>query len=148
MVPAEKALGRARATALVSPGRPHSSKLWAPLSGKAGDKGAANAIVALSGPFHFRSDQVSATAVAGPHARLEGTGRFNGRGGYRFVIEARDGGGITGEAPDRLTVRITHRDGATGVEMVDFDSGAQSKARGDDTVDRSIVATGGISLRN
>ena len=49
--------------------------------------------------------------------RFEGTGRFNGRAGYRFQDEA--------QGSDRLHVRITHAD-AAGKEVVDYDNGASA----------------------
>jgi hypothetical protein len=101
----------------------------------------------LSGPFHFRSDQVSTAASSGQQARVEGTGLLNGRAGYRFALEAWDGG-KQGAGPDRLHVRVTHADAATGVEAVDYDNAAPAKARTALALDRTAVAEGGLRLRN
>jgi hypothetical protein len=97
---------------------------------------AAKAIVALQGPFAFRSDNVSA-ARNGTQVKLEGTGRYNGRAGYRFVVDALDGAQGTA---DRMRVRITHRD-AAGAEVVDYDSAGVQKA-GKATVARAGAADG------
>lgn len=95
--------------------------LWAPLA----KAGAARAGVMLTGPFAFRSEQVSSVSRDGAQVRLEGTGRYNGRPGYRFVVDGSDGG--TAQGADRMRVRISHRD-AAGAEVVDYDSGRQATA--------------------
>ena len=101
--------------------------LWAPTGqaqGQAQGKAqAAKAVVALQGPFAFRSDSVSA-ARNGTQVKLEGTGRYNGRAGYRFVVDALDS--AQGSA-DRMRVRISHRN-AAGAEVVDYDSAGVQKA--------------------
>jgi uncharacterized membrane protein len=123
--------------------------LWAPMtSGTPGKAAAGSAVVILSGPFYFRSDQVSTSASSGQQARIEGTGWLNGRAGYRFVLEAWDGGGKRDASPDRLRVRVTHTDAASGVEAVDYDNAAPAKARTAVAVDRTAVAEGGLRLRN
>jgi hypothetical protein len=61
----------------------------------------------------------------GAQVRLEGTGRYNGRAGHRFVIDAVDGGG---KAAGRLRVRISHRD-AAGAEVLDYDSAGLARNR-------------------
>ena len=116
-------------------GVPLRFALWAPL-GNSASGGSASVI--LSGPFHFRSDQVSTATAAGQQARVEGTGQLNGRRGYRFLLEAWDGGAKSGASPDRLRVRVTHADAATGAQVADFDNG---------TPDRTIVVEGKLSLR-
>ncbi len=126
--------------------------LWAPLGdGMPNRSGVGAAVVSLSGPFHFRSEQVTASA-SGRQARVEGTGRLNGRDGYRFVVEASGGGGKgggqTGAGPDRLRVRVTHVDAATGAEAVDYDNGARASANTAAAVDRTAVIAGGLTLRN
>lgn len=123
--------------------------LWAPLEPVAGDKASVgSAAVILSGPFQFRSDQVTASAAAGQQARVEGTGKLNGRAGYRFLLEAQDGGDTQSAAADRLRVRVTHVDAGTGVEVVDYDNGAATGARSPVAPDRTNIAEGGIRLRN
>ena len=120
--------------------------LWAPL-GKAGE-GAAAPGVLLSGPFHFRSDQVASASREGQLARVSGTGRFNGRAGYRYTIEAHNGGSQDGAA-DRLRVRITHVEAATDTEVVDYDNAAPATLRAATTaLDLSAVVDGGVTLRN
>lgn len=128
---------------------PLSFALWAPLGSSSGDKaGAGSPVVILSGPFQFRSDQVTASAAGGQQARVEGTGRLNGRSGYRFVLEAHDGGDTHIAGTDRLKVRVTHVDAVTGVEVVDYDNGAAVAARSAVSADRTVVADGGLRLRH
>nr|WP_315396822.1 hypothetical protein [uncultured Duganella sp.] len=102
--------------------------LWAPLGGAAA---AGVPALNLSGPFHFRADQMTASSAVDGRARVEGTGRLDGRSGYRFVLEATDGG--SGGA-DRLRVRITHADAATGADVLDYDNNA-------------TIADGSLTLR-
>jgi hypothetical protein len=108
--------------------------LWAPLAlgngngagaGASAAPAAARAGVSLAGPFGFNSEQVTAVTHKGGQVRLEGTGRYNGRAGYRFVVDASDGGAAQGA--DRMRVRISHRN-AAGAELVDYDSGARAGA--------------------
>ncbi|WP_312552691.1 hypothetical protein, partial [Massilia sp.] len=96
---------------------------WAPIGGQAGT-GADRATVEFQGPFTFASQKVVSVVREGRQVRLEGSGQFNGRAGYRFLVEAVDGGaqnaGSAGSG-DRLRVRIVHT-GAAGKEVVDYDS--------------------------
>lgn len=101
-----------------------------------------------SGPFHFRSDQVTATAADGQQARIEGTGRLNGRAGYRFLLDPHAGGGKQGASPDRLSVRVTHVDAATGLEVADYDNRAPIMAKAAPGPDRTVLLEGGLKLRN
>ena len=57
-------------------------------------------------------------------ARYEGSGKLNGKPGYRFVLGAQHGG----EGPGRVHVRITHADPASGAELVDYDNQGQGNA--------------------
>jgi uncharacterized membrane protein len=122
--------------------------LWAPLrsGGRSGGR-VGSPVVSFSGPFHFRSDQVTGTAGSGQQARVEGTGRLNGRAGYHFLLEAYDGNG-QGSETDRLRVRVTHVDAATGIEAVDYDNGASTKGAARSTTDRTSLAEGALTLRN
>lgn len=101
--------------------------LWAPL-GKAGVAGkrAGNAALVLQGPFGFRSESVAVTAREGATLRLEGTGRYNGRAGYRFQLDAADGDNARG-GRDQMRVRISHVD-AAGAEVLDYDSAGAARA--------------------
>ena len=58
--------------------------------------------------------------------RLDGTGRFNGRTGYRFNVDATPGSGQPGSA-DRLRLRISHTDAATSAEVIDYDNGTANE---------------------
>jgi len=60
--------------------------------------------VMLSGPFQFRSEQVTGVSREGQPARVSGAGRFKGRAGYRLTLEAQDGGSQDG-ATDRQRTR-------------------------------------------
>lgn len=84
--------------------------LWAPLGKRPALMRTGAPAVVFAGPFHFRSAQVTRTDVAGRQIRLDGTGRLNGRPGYRFALDAIDSDGKPGAAPERLRVRITHVD--------------------------------------
>jgi hypothetical protein len=54
--------------------------------------------------------------------RLGGSGRLDGRPGYRFQVEASPGDPQRGAAA-RMRVRISHTDAATKAELVDYDNG-------------------------
>lgn len=121
--------------------------LWAPLDGAAPAAGAAaGAPVAwFSGPFRFRSEAVTRVTWTGEgRVRIEGTGRLDGRVGYRFRLEAVDGGAVQGARLDRLRLRVTHADAATGAEVVDYDNEATPPPAG---ADRTVVVEGGLTLR-
>jgi hypothetical protein len=91
---------------------------------------------------------VESVSREGQLARVTGTGRFNGRTGYRFTLEAQDGGSEDG-APDRLRVRIMHVDPITDTEVVDYDNAAPANLRAAaPALDLSAVVDGGVTLRN
>ncbi|MET0321569.1 MAG: hypothetical protein ABW069_12690, partial [Duganella sp.] len=149
--PAQAALngaGTLRGTApagRVAGNRPLRFAVWTPL----GDAGTATVkpVVLLDGDFKFRSEQVTSATRDGQQARVTGTGRFNGRSGYRYTIEARDGGSQSG-ATDRLRVRITHTD-TTGTDVVDYDNAAPANLRtATPAPDHSAVVDGGLTVRN
>ncbi|TYQ04561.1 UNVERIFIED_ORG: hypothetical protein JN05_04878 [Zoogloea ramigera] len=134
------------ATGRTTSAAPLRFSLWAPLDGASQRAGAAG--VMLSGPFQFRSEQVTSVSREGPLARVSGTGRFNGRAGYRFILEAQDGGSQNG-ATDRLRVRITHVDATTDTDVVDYDNAAPAKLRAATPArDLSAVADGSLTLQN
>jgi hypothetical protein len=115
--------------------------LWAPLeAGAAGNARGAQPVVDLSGPFHFRSERVDSARANGRQARVEGSGRLDGRDGYRFVLDAL--AGAAGQS--RLRVRLTHADPVSGAEVVDYDNGAVMPSAG---ADRTAVAQGELTLR-
>ena len=113
--------------------------LWAPLGEAAAAAG--KPVVRFSGPFQFQGETVTLATSTGAQARVEGTGRLNGRDGYRFVLEAVDGG-AGNAAADRL--RVTHADAATGAEVVDYDNEPARPLAG---ADRTVVVEGGLTLR-
>ncbi|MEV4783263.1 PKD domain-containing protein [Burkholderia sp. LMU1-1-1.1] len=121
--------------------------LWAPLDGTAPADGAAAGppVAWFSGPFHFRSESVTRAIRTGEgRVRVAGTGRLDGRAGYRFVLEAVDGGAVQGAGLDRLRLRVTHADAATGAEVVDYDNEPARPLAG---ADRTVVVEGGLTLR-
>lgn len=126
--------------------------LWAPLADRtvAASAGAGTRFVRLSGPFEFRADQLGTATRSGNLARLEGTGRYNGRPGYRFLIEAIDEGQGDRSGKDLLRVRISHRE-PDGREEVDYDNapavGMKAGLAGH-TRNRTALVEGGLRLHN
>jgi hypothetical protein len=123
--------------------------LWAPLDGgTATASRAAPALVNVTGPFQFRAEAVGKPERSGQSVQLKGTGRFNGRPGYRFKLEASPGNGQPGAA-DRLRLRISHTDAATRAEIVDYDNGADAApaaARTFTVADSTLVTQGKLRL--
>lgn len=122
--------------------------LWAPLPGPAAASAAGRAQLTLAGPFQFVGDRVATLSRQGDVVRMEGTGRYNGRAGYRFLAEASDGDrpGIAGR--DRLRIRVTHTEPG-GVEMVDYDNAAMASEavpESSSAPDRSLLTEGGLDL--
>jgi hypothetical protein len=101
--------------------------LWAPLGKASGDAAGGQPFVSLGGPFAFRSDQLAPPTRSGRQVHLEGTGRLNGRPGYRFAIDT--------VAGNRMRVRVAHT-GAAGEEIVDYDHGAPVAQGGFDLYER------------
>ncbi|QOL48659.1 hypothetical protein LPB04_17070 [Massilia litorea] len=129
--------------------------VWAPLDANpgAGARAAAAPVVTLTGPFHFRADAVGKPERNGQSVRLAGTGRLDGRPGYRFSIEAGPGDAGRGAA-DRLRVRISHTDAATRAELVDYDNGPGTASMASlaaarapvDAADGTLVARGSLRI--
>lgn len=114
--------GRGTLAATAGEARTLQFALWAPLTpATPGTVGRASGrpYVELAGPFRFRSSSVQRVERKGSVVRIEADGARNGREGYRIVIDAVDGG----EA-DRMRVRLSHRDHASGAEVLDYDSAA------------------------
>jgi hypothetical protein len=111
--------------------RPMYFALWVPLGGTPSATSTASRsgapFVRLDGPFRFASEQVAAPVRTGQLVRVEGTGRLNGRPGYRFLIEAADDNGQQA-AGARMRVRVTHAD-SNGSERVDYDNGSAATAQ-------------------
>lgn len=88
---------------------------------------------------------MTATASGQP-PRIEGTGAFNGRPGYRFLLDAYDGGAGLSASPDRLRVRVTHIDAGNGMKVAYYDA-APATARRDAGPDGSVLIHGVLRLR-
>ncbi|WP_091875690.1 hypothetical protein [Massilia yuzhufengensis] len=126
--------------------------LWAPLPGPAaaGASAADRALVTLAGPFQFVSDRVGALSREGNLVRMEGTGRYNGRAGYRFLVEASDGDRLGMTGGDRLRLRVTHVE-PNGAEVVDYDNDAMANEtvlQSSSNPHRTLVRQGGFSLKD
>lgn len=121
---------------------------WTPVGDAAPAGTGSKPFVRFDGPFQFRSDRIDTTARNAQGAHLEGTGSLNGRSGYRFVVDATDGG-TQQTGGDSLRVRIAHTD-AGGNDVVDYDNGAAPKAAMSvaTRANRTLVETGDIVLRN
>jgi probable HAF family extracellular repeat protein len=85
-------------------------------------------VLRLDGAVNFQSDRLALASLTTGTVRMSGTGRLNGRPGYRFVAEATDGDLVQPAMRDRLRVRISHADPRTGAEVIDYDNGAASAA--------------------
>lgn len=130
--------------------------LWAPLNDSAATEADASAIsrarFRTSGAFEFKSDRVSSQSRTANLIRLQGTGRYNGRAGYRFLVEATDGERQATAGGDHLRVRVSHT-GPDGAEVVDYDNGATATANGAVSQsatgpDRTMVVGGGVTLHD
>lgn len=66
----------------------------------------------MQGRVAFKGEQLERVSRNGNTVRLEGSGKLDGKPGYRFSIEARDGQHGGALETDRLTVRIEHVDPA------------------------------------
>lgn len=73
------------------------------------------------GSLHFVGSADGPATVQGSQARVSGSGKLNGRAGYRFALTTTAGAKSAGQAP-RLALRITHADPKTGLELVDYES--------------------------
>lgn len=91
---------------------------------------------------------LTAAMTSGRRAQLQGTGRLNGRAGYRFVLGADDGHGRHGAGQDRPGLRVTHTDAESGAKVVDYDNRAPVTARASDAPGRTVVVAGGVRLRD
>ncbi len=66
----------------------------------------------LQGRVVFKGERLERVSRDGNTVHLEGSGTLDGKPGYRFSIDARDGQHGGAFEPDRLTVRIGHIDPA------------------------------------
>jgi probable HAF family extracellular repeat protein len=131
--------------------RPLYFALWVPLGGTAPSASAGakprGPFIRLDGPFHFESEQVAAPTRDGQLVQVEGTGRLNGRPGYRFLVEALDDEGRQA-AGATMRVRLTHAD-SSGNESVVYDTRAATALRAAGVADISghtKVANGWLKL--
>lgn len=118
--------------------QPLQFSLWTPLA-KA--SGTARPVVTLCGPFLFRADQVSKASASAEQIRVEGSGSFNGRPGYRFQLDARPAASGQAGSKGQLRVRLSHQDGRTGAEVLDYDNGAPPGSTGPSTAMSTATST-------
>ena len=79
----------------------------------------------------FRSDAYDWLVVAGARAQYKGTGTYNGRPGYKFLLTAVDGALYAeGEGADRFRIKIWHTDRETSSDVVDYDNQTDSSLEG------------------
>lgn len=74
------------------------------------------------GPLDFRSNAVTAVRAGGGAARLDGTGKLNGAGTYRFSLRASGSQNGNESASSRVGRKIWHTDQTTNAEVVDYDN--------------------------
>jgi len=136
--------------------------LWAPLDSvilsrsgapgvgtpATGTPAAGTPVFALSGSFQFQGEQLEALDRNGQTVRLQGSGRFNGQPGYRFLADATAGAPQQAATAASMRVRISHLE--AGKEVVDYDNGAAAKAASSPAAAaapaRTQVASGGVAL--
>jgi hypothetical protein len=73
------------------------------------------------GTLDFRSNAVTAVQTGGA-ARLDGTGKLNGAGTYRFSLRASGSQNGNESASSRVGLKIWHTDQATNAEVIDYDN--------------------------
>lgn len=104
---------------------PMQVTLWVPLA----DDGVSNTarrgkgFVNASGPFDFHAEVEGAPVRNAQSIQINGTGRLNGRAGYRFSLDSSTNSDLGGDV-NRLHLRITHQDMDSHSEVVDFDNAA------------------------
>lgn len=106
--------------------RPLYFALWVPFGGSSSSAStgsqSSTPYIRLGGPFRFESEQVAAPTREGQLVRVEGSGRLNGRPGYRVLVEALDGNGQPA-AGSKVRVRVM-RAGSSGGDGVVYDTRA------------------------
>lgn len=86
-------------------------------------KGQAQGVLHFNLPYvALRSTQVRQVAAGERRLRLEGSGRFNGREGYRFTLTAVRGGPAGAGGWSRIGLRIWRTDPDSGRELVEYDN--------------------------
>ena len=64
--------------------------------------------------------------ISGGRAKYRGSGRVNGSGGYRFLLNVLDGQTGGGTGPDKIRIKIWNK--ATGAVVYDTQMGAPDGA--------------------
>jgi len=77
----------------------------------------------LDGRVSFTGERLDNVTVDGSTVRVEGTGKFNGRAGYRFAIDARAGALDSGAEAGALSVRITEAGASAPAQRAAFEAG-------------------------
>jgi probable HAF family extracellular repeat protein len=70
----------------------------------------------------FRSESYDWLVVDGARAQYKGSGRLNGRAGYKFKLTAVDGALLAKARRDRFRVKIWHFDTARNADVIDYDN--------------------------
>lgn len=123
-------MGRGALASLVGqPARPGTVPLnfvlYAPLDANTRPSASATApgFLRMNGQFRFDADLTTPAAWHGAAVQLSGTGRLNGREGYRFSIDVAPDADASAAA-EHMRLRISHTDAGTNGEVVDYDNGA------------------------
>lgn len=74
------------------------------------------------GTLDFRSNAVATVRTGRGEARLDGTGKLNGAGTYRFSLRASRSQDGNESASSRVGLKIWHTDQATNAEAIDYDN--------------------------
>lgn len=102
-------------------GTPTAFKLAVPVGGQR--HAATPFTFQLNGQVSFTGERLDKVSVDGNTVRLEGTGQFNGRAGYRFAVDTRAGVLNGGASAGSLSVRITQADGTGSAQRVESETG-------------------------
>lgn len=92
----------------------------------------------LDGRVSFMGERLDKVAVDGSTVQLEGTGRLNGRSGYRFAIDARAGTLGGGADAGALSIRIAEANHPVPAQRAAFEAGHSAETGSD----RAAFTTG------
>lgn len=104
-----------------------SFSFLAPAAANAKASGAGAALHFNVAGLGLRSRSLRTVAVQAGHGRFEGSGSINGKGDYKFALDATAG---AAGAAARFGLKIWHADPATGAQVVDYENSAAPIAEG------------------